>query len=486
MEKNKQKQAPARRVKEDFPILNKYTDWRISTWAKCDCNWSSCLKKIFNDHNKKEIITLRNYLYIQSHLPMKERNPFDPDLQFLVGVAYLCGWLPCKDNVEEARCWFQRSADLGSAPGMMAMGYLNEKHLGKYHDENDMIAWYSMAGDRGYFPAKRRLTSYQQQQLKEIKQDTEKSQKASEKAQKAAETAQDTSTKNNEILRRVELSVQMLQSSLNTMWTEMQAVEEEFREQLQKLQWGITENLNKVPKVELEEAERFMSVLFKDDWRNPGRLCNESCDALVTAHVLMKMADMLEIRNYAGIVITAVWALEYECRRRFQDSFNRYLASINIPEGERAFRMNIKPGRDGSPQYTLGSISCVVNSPDFDVFSKATGLLSPIAEKERTKKGYSDAQMVWKYWLPGTRDSVSKKGKSLQSMIMMLNNDYRIPAAHAMEVSRKKAEECCDLLGITETHKKQAELAEASKKMDNITGALKALLWLTAPLEQKG
>ena len=42
-----------------------------------------------------------------------------------------------------------------------------------------------------------------------------------------------------------------------------------------------------------------------------------------------------------------------------------------------------------------------------------------------------------------------------------------------MEVGRKEAEVCCDLLGITEAH----------KKMDNITGALKALLWLTAPLE---
>ena len=275
------------------------------------------------------------------------------------------------------------------------------------------------------------------------------------------------------IVVRQEYALQTLQSSLNSMWAEMREAEEEFREKLQDLQREIEDNLNRVPKEEVAEAEKFMSVLFKDDWRKPDRLCNESCDALVTAHVLMKVADMLEIRNYAGIVITAVWALEHECRRRFRDSFDRYLASINIPEGERASRMNIKPGRDGSPEYTLGSVSYVVNSPDFDAFSKATGLLSPIAEKERVKMRYSDAQMIWKYWLPGTRDSVSGKGKSFQSMIMMLNNDYRIPAAHAKDVGREEAEKCCHLLGITEAH----------TKMNNIAGALKALLWLTSPLE---
>lgn len=455
-----------------YRVLWAYRDWLISTQAKCDCEWSRCLKKIFNDHNKREIRTLRDFLYIQSHLPIEDRNPFDPDLQFLVGVAYLCGWLPCENAVKEAHQWFLRSADQGSPKGMMAVGYLHEKRLGEYHDENTMLSYYSMAGSMGYAPAQCRLTSYHQQQLKQIYQNAEKARDASEKAQKAAENAQDIGVRtesvvnrNNEMLRRVEVSVQMLQSSLNGMWAEVQDAEEEFRKMLQQLQQETQKNLNKISKTELAEAEEFMSVLFKGDWRNSSRLCDASCDALVTAHVLMKVAEKLGITNYSGIVITAVWALEHECRRRFYDAFDRYLQTMGVQAEDRLSRMNLI-----NQFFTLGSVGYIANSQDFNAFCRSSNLLSPAAELERSKRRFSEAEMIYKYWLPGTRD---RNEKTFKSIIVSLNEKYRKPAAHAEEVGKKEAEECCDLLGIT----------EAYRKMNNIAGALKALLWLTAPLE---
>jgi len=449
-------------------VLWAYHDWLISTQAKCDCEWSRCLKKIFNGHNKKEIRTLREFLYIQSNLPLEDRNPFDADLQFLVGVAYLCGWLPCKDNAEEAHRWFRRSADQDSPRGEMGIGYLHEKHFGKYHDENYMLTYYSLAANKGYVPAQLRLTSYQQQQLKQIYQ---------------------TSKDNNEILRRVAISVQMLQSSLNTMWTELRQDNAKAAEKWKQLmdrdlqkaaspQWASDTYLAK------EDAEAFMSVLFKGDWREPGRLCDASCDALVTAYVLMKMADKLALSNYSGIVITAVWALEHECRRRFRDAFEAYLASVNAPEEEKLSRMNLmKYDKDDRPEFTLGSVYYIAKAPDFEDFADATKFLSPVAERERGKLKCDNKGMLLSYSLPGTWKRNPKEGKSFSDLIRVLNDKYRVPSAHAKEIGKKQAEECCDLLGITETHKKQAELAAANKKMDNITGALKALLWLTAPLE---
>lgn len=536
MEKNKQKQAPARREKEDFPILNKYTDWRISTWAKCDCNWSRCLKKIFNDHNKKEIITLRNYLYIQSHLPMKERNPFDPDLQFLVGVAYLCGWLPCKDNVEEARCWFKRSGDLGSPRGMMAECYLHEKHLGKYHDEIAMFSLYSRAAFEGYAPAQYRLALYYQkqsnpdrEQIKDLLTDAAAQEHTpakyllaelypetvynmeyreiygyewAELARKQKEAGKGMYAPKEEkpdnngleevihedvkkilpivpIVARMESALQILQSSLDGMWAEMQEVEEEFRENLQQLQQETRRYLNRISETEWMEAEKFMSVLFKGDWRNPARLCDTSCNYLVDAHVLMKAAEKLGITNYCGIVVTAVSALEHECRRRFYDAFDSYLASIGVEEQDRKARMSL----DGK-YFTLGSVGSVTRSPYYNDFSKTTNLLSPAAQAVRKKRGFTEAQMIYLYGFPGTWDPVGEKEKTFKNMVMDLTYQYRNPAAHAERVmTSEDAARCCDLLGITEAHKNQAELAEANKKMDNITGALKALLWLTAPLE---
>lgn len=559
MEKNKQKQSPVRYIREDsLPgrILYGYYDWLIATQAKCDCEWSSCLKKIFNGHNKKEIRTLRQFLDIQSHLPLKDRNPFDPDLQFLVGVAYLCDWLPCEDNVEEAQLWFRRSKKEGSPRGWMGIGYLHEKQLIAKHDEIAMLSNYTSAAAEGYAPAQYRLALYYQkqsnpdrEQIKDLLTDAAAQEHTpakyllaelypetvynmeyreiygyewAELARKQKESSiglyapkeeqgddnnladlmKETHDNvkrilpivpvvidNNEILRRVEISVQMLQSSLNTMWTELRQDNAKAAEKWKQLmdrdlqkaaspQWASDTYLAK------EDAEAFMSVLFKGDWREPGRLCDASCDALVTAYVLMKMADKLALSNYSGIVITAVWALEHECRRRFRDAFEAYLASVNVPEEEKLSRMNLmKYDKDDRPEFTLGSVYYIAKAPDFEDFADATKFLSPVAERERGKLKCDNKGMLLSYSLPGTWKRNPKEGKSFSDLIRVLNDKYRVPSAHAKEIGKKQAEECCDLLGITETHKKQAELAAANKKMDNITGALKALLWLTAPLE---
>lgn len=515
-----------------------------------------------NSDPEKAIQRLRQAMQNQQDLDIRCKRPLNGDLQFQVGVAYLNGWLPCKNSLEEAWRWFRRSEKRGSPRGKMAIGYMHEKQLIAKHDEIAMLSNYTSAAAEGYAPAQYRLALYYQkqsnpdrEQIKDLLTDAAaqehtpakyllaelypetvynmeyreiygyewaelaRKQKESSTGLYAPKEEQDDDNNladlmkethdnvkrilpivpvvidNNEILRRVEISVQMLQSSLNTMWTELRQDNAKAAEKWKQLmdrdlqkaaspQWASDTYLAK------EDAEAFMSVLFKGDWREPGRLCDASCDALVTAYVLMKMADKLALSNYSGIVITAVWALEHECRRRFRDAFEKHLASLKVPEEEMASRMNLKSDKDGNIEFTLGSTYYVVNPfklenvwqftkpSEFDSFAKTCDFLSTTAKEVQKRRHYPDAGMVfWDYWIPGTEKSGKKNtkvtGQSFTQILYTLNKNYRIPAAHAMEVGRKEAEVCCDLLGITEAH----------KKMDNITGALKALLWLTAPLE---
>lgn len=472
--------------------------------------------------------------------PKRER-PQDPELQFYVGVAYLSGWIPCNNHEKKAAMWFARSDLQGCDKGALGLGYIMEKGLAECESMDDykaMVEYYTTAAkqgnvfaqyrlanilyqidpdnprliqlllnaaDTGYRPAqdlfdrvcsrRRKIPAQEEHQADSFTQKQDLNyDEIKDLLLKLLKNSEDTLA----IVRRVEVALQMLQSSLNSMWTELREADAENSDKLDILQQQMNETLQKAVSVEfapvthkaIEDAEAFMSVLFKDDWRKPGRLCNASCDALVTAYVLMKVADMLEIRNYSGIVITAVWALEHECRRRFRDSFEKYLASINVPEEERASRMNLKPDTDGNIAFTLGSTYYVVNPSklknvwqftkpsEFDSFAKACDFLSTAAKEVQKRRHYPDAGMVfWDYWIPGTEKSEKKNtkvtGQSFTQILYTLNKNYRIPAAHAMEVGRKEAEVCCDLLGITEAH----------KEMNNITGALKVLLWLTAPLE---
>lgn len=540
MEKNKQKQSPVRYIREDsLPgrILYGYYDWLIATQAKCDCEWSSCLKKIFNDHYKKEIRTLRQFLDIQSHLPLKDRNPFDPDLQFLVGVAYLCDWLPCEDNVEEAQLWFRRSKKEGSPRGWMGIGYLHEKQLIAKHDEIAMLSNYTSAAAEGYALAQYRLALYYQkqsnpdrEQIKDLLTDAAaqehtpakyllaelypetvynmeyreiygyewaelaRKQKESSTGLYAPKEEQDDDNNladlmkethdnvkrilpivpvvidNNEILRGMEISVKMLQSSMDGMWAELQSAEEKFRDQLEDLKTGIHENLGKVSKEELKDAEEFMSVLFKGDWRKPSRLCAESCDALVAAYVLMQVAGKLKIKNYAGIIISATWALEHECRRRFFHQYIRYLEEqhLEIPDvlyGTRKGKRVL--------EFTLGKVYLITQTPDFEGFAQ-TCLMSesakkavPVISRSKKQKPPKAALVFTDYVIPnGDKTAFTK---TLWEILDL----YRNKAAHADVMDRAQAVTCCNVLGITEGH----------KEMDNLAGALKALLWLTAPLE---
>lgn len=535
--------------------------WMEPVLSSCESEWYEAFADIWgwdgNTANPKTgIRKLRDYAKAQSRKPLDKQHPFDPDLQFLVGVAYLCGWIPCEDPVAEAENWFRRAAEQDSTRAIMALGYLHEERLVKYPDEIIMLNKYTRAASGGNAVAQYRLAKYLSQQpngdpgtireylvksaeqqyasakqlLAELypetvhdpkyrdmygddwakiarehlesgkglyapKQETQKAGEAkldklidlAEKGLVVVEDTNKTVKENNEIIKRMEVTLQMLQTSLSGMWKELREVGADHAEKLAELQMMVQQNLMKTTSSEIKDAETFMSILFGGDWRNPARLCDESCDALVSAHVLMAAADRLGIKNYAGIIITAVWALEHECRRRFRDAFDRYLAAIPVKKTDRPSRMNLNVAKDGGAEFTLGSVYFVVNPnklryadatvrpSEFNAFANATGLLSDAAKQEKENRKYTDAGMIfWDYDLPGSEQSFT-------DIIFALNKDYRIPAAHAQKMSKAKAEVCYSLLGITEENKRKAE--QADNDLAQIEGALKALLWLTAPLK---
>ena len=619
-----------------------------------DQKYYACFARIwgwtgYKQNRDRGLRDLESLMNRQCDVPWDQKEPFHPDLQFEMGVAYLKGWLT-SGNSNEPLLWFSRSAEQGSARGLMAMGYLYEKGLSDCsRDPIKMITYYRRAAELGnasamyrlavialklklknrenvrqllveaapdYRPAKvllvrefpevtssrkyrklfegerkniaaesipdvevpseneiMRIIRKNNEQLAEQKQEVEQnvvpdpvpvrdantsldesqpdaaaitpveeqfvaegtieqkaiqfavsaqikeefgdmvaeavdqilrefakfqdeSRKYQQQAREDREQLKQTSNENLQVTRSVKktaqdnqeliinlgVSIGNLQSSLDTMWSELQAAEEEIKQQLCDLKTETEQYLRGISEDKLAQAEAFMALIFGGDWRKNSRLCNESCDALVAAHVLMAEADKIGIKNYAGIVITAVWALEHECRRRFYVNFDRYLESIGVKAAERPARMRLA---DGGGRFTLGSVCYVTYSNDFNQFSKAKNLLSEVAKREQRKKGYDDAKMIWKYYLPGIKGP-DGKGQSFSDVVRKLNDDYRKPAAHANAVSKEHAAACYRMLGITEVKQaaKAQKVADAQKDIIHIQGALKALLWLTAPLEE--
>ena len=273
---------------------------------------------------------------------------------------------------------------------------------------------------------------------------------------------------NKELLISLDISVRVLQSSLQGMWSELKKTEEKFHKELDELKKQTQNQLNSIPREELENAEKFMAMIFLGDWREPSRLSNESCDALVAAHVLMKAAENMGVKNYAGIIITAVWALENECRRRFFHRYISYLKKQKLPIPEILYK-------NGELEFTLGKLYKITQTPEFESFARNL-LISEVAKRDAVPyinrlKGQSPEKVTFAFTDYHIRGGV-KNG--FTRVVGDIAFKYRNKAAHAENLTHAEANECYDMLGITEAH----------QDMNSVTGALKALLWLTAPLDE--
>lgn len=505
-------------------------------FSYCESKWAEAFSDIWGWNvlrcNPEDgIRDLKRYVKAQQRRPPEKRHPYNPELQFLLGVAYLSDWIPCKNPAKKAETWFRRSADQDYPPALMAIGYLNEKGLSNCSDETIMLNYYLKAAEAGNAAAQYRLASFLHNmpngdpvEIKELLTDAasqeykparfllaelypetvhnskyreiygddweeisrrqkeqriglynpyqkdeqptwlkqmliyiseciQRMQAEFQRTQHAAETAADTAL-------RIEVAVMMQQATLEEMWTEIRSNNSKIAQNLSDLQQRALEKAGAEKK---KQAEEFLAILFGDDWRTPGRLCKESCDALVDAHVLMSVAEENEISNYAGIVITALWALEHETRRRFYFDFFCYLQAneISIP---RCMHLGGKP--ENKLGFTLGSISDIVHCPEFEEFAQRI-LLSEAAKNIQQDKRYRYAGWVFsRYNLPGIE-------MTFTNLVNILRDEYRNEAAHGNLLTREQAIECCDLLGITNVH----------SDLNKIEGALKALLWLTAPVK---
>lgn len=444
---------------------------------------------------------------------VKRQRPRDPELQFAVGVAYLSGWIPDEQYENKAAMWFTRSYQQGCDKGALGLGYMREHGLAGSNSVTDyehMVEEYTYAAklgniyaqyrlanilfevdpdnprlvqlllnaaDAGYQPAKelfdrvcsrrKKAAAWEKQQLAALAQNQELNfDEIKEMLVKLIITSEDTLA----IVKRVEAFLQMLQSSLNGMWKELRESDAETAAKLDEWKQMVDSDLQRAAGIEfasatqkaMKDAEEFMEVLFKGDWRESPRLCKESCDALVTARVLMEVAKDIGVKNYSGIVITAVWALEHECRRRFYDAYDSYLDKNRIKKPNCMY-LNGDPSNKAA--FSLGSLLHIVKTEEFHDFAM-DHLLSDVALGIYRDEKYDSAKKVFlNYKLPG--------GKKFADMIVKLNDKYRVPAAHAHVLTQTDAMGCCRILGIT----------DAQKEMDRIEGLLKSLLWLTKPLE---
>ena len=441
--------------------------------------------------------------------PVKRQRPRDPELQFAVGVAYLSGWIPDEKYQNKAAMWFARSYEQGCDKGALGTGYIYERgmaesdpvtdyeHMVKaYTDaakQKNVYAQYRLAeilhrydpdnlmiiqmlrnaADAGYPPAKALLEKVNMRPGKTAVPDEQKdlTSKQYDKLYELLIEIKKNSVEGLEASHRIEAAVMMQQATLNDMWKDIQESNAEKKESLEELQKSVQETLEKAGAEKRTQAEKFLKLLFGVDWRNPTRLCDASCDALVDAHVLMAVAKKQKISNYAGIVITAVWALEHECRRRFYIDFFCYLQANKICEPDCLHLDSNKKKKYG---FTLGSIPHIVKCAEYEPFAKSKQL-SETARTIMANESYrSVSQVFTDYKLCG--DTMT-----FTDIVEKLRDEYRNKAAHGHVLTRNQAAECCTLLGITEANKRKAE--QADNDLAQVEGALKALLWLTAPLK---
>lgn len=260
---------------------------------------------------------------------------------------------------------------------------------------------------------------------------------------------------------------------------------------------------------ELENAEKFLALIFGSDWRNEERLCNAACDSLLTARVLMQYGNKVGITNYSGIIITAVAALEIETRRRFFDAFVGYLEeqgteSQNFPENLTRHKRT-----DGSFYYTLGALKYILSprvkgkNPAGEARTRYSDkgepfyydnrvdnflrdcMMSQYAKEIQKVCGYDRENKVFQFYIPVGCEL------SFVGLVDLVTKNYRNKAAHAdMRIlTRADAEKCCSVLGVQIDEERYALLvsqessAQAQKDLLNIEGLLKELLRLTKPLQ---
>lgn len=313
-----------------------------------------------------------------------------------------------------------------------------------------------------------------------------------------------------------------IQKAQKQMWQELLASEAPGKEQgryIQQLQMQMTGALAKISSrydSPLEQEEKYLRLIFGSDWRNESRLCNTSCDHLLTAQVLMRYGSKIGIPNYAGIIITAISALETETRRRFFDEYVKYLEEQHTKPEDFPANLTYHKKADGSFYYTLGSLKYILSAkvngentlsdemagqnapgrtlytPDGDPYYYdnrvddflSKRIMSEYAKSIQKNPAYDRAYKVFQYYVPAGSD------QSFVDCVNTINFTYRNKSAHADEaaMTREAAEKCCTILGIGISAERYAQLEKAGgneqsqKELLGIEGLLKELLRLTKPL----
>lgn len=313
-----------------------------------------------------------------------------------------------------------------------------------------------------------------------------------------------------------------IQKTQKQMWQELLTSEAPGKEQsryIQQLQMQMTGALTTISSrydSPLEQEEKYLRLIFGSDWRNESRLCNTSCDHLLTAQVLMRYGSKIGIPNYAGIIITAISALETETRRRFFDEYVKYLEDQHTKPEDFPANLTYHKKADGSFYYTLGSLKYILSAkvngennlsdevagqgsprrtlytPDGDPYYYdnrvddflSKRIMSEYAKSIQRNPAYDRAYKVFQYYVPAGSD------QSFVECVNTINFTYRNKSAHADEaaMTREAAEKCCTILGIGISAERYAQLEkagsneQAQKELLGIEGLLKELLRLTKPL----
>lgn len=344
-------------------------------------------------------------------------------------------------------------------------------------------------------------------------------------SQEIIELKKDIENNHSETMAELSMLKKAMFDATDRIWNEVLAVRTDIAEYAE-LKAEADTALSKLDETALEEEEKYLSLIFGEYWRNPRYLCDDSCEALISAQALMRYGSAVGIKSYAGIIIYVVGVLELETRRRFHDEFFAYLGKAGKKIEDMPAVLTKEKGEYDlvKGDYTLGNIKYLLDKPDEELNAELNGF--EMRGKTRDPKRLTDIQKVWlnnfldkvllsedaKSYMARKETSNKKKGKDnktgkplgnankifnnyklnnsslpFTTAVVKINRKYRIDSAHAKKnMEEKDARECCEMLGIyisAETCLKLKNDKEAEKELVNVGGLLKQLFWLTKPLE---
>lgn len=444
-------------------------------FSKTDRQFYAAFCNIWGWAGKKDISGGRRQL---EALLVGGAGPKNGLLQYHLGLAYWNGLIPSEDPTDSAMLWFCRSADELCPDGQRAVRHMKsilmdhaqkgdpeaQYRLARYLHWNkrkrQRDRWLRCAADQDYMPAKRFWNQIPHPGgLSEAKRYDMRILNEQYTLEPLSLQLRDGFEGLNARYARTLREVSSLGDRFDLLSKGQSQLRQEVLSFFRQMEEQVRAFAVNVPEKNRKQQEERLKAIFGASWTN-GQLHSQSRESLIAAYTLMECAQLHQITDYRGIVISVTSVLERELKARFYTGYRDYLDAKGEPVPECLTKA-----------FTLGSLYYIISDKTFSPTRKS-GDPRPASEL-KPLNNYLSQIVSDGLFRPGTdlyySDVFIYHGGS-NSFSWQVNDvlrKYRNPAAHTEATSRDTAEACCEqVVGVQDVQNVVGLLQELMQKTD--------------------